>query len=201
MPNRNQPGACLVATAKELWRTLFQAAFGLLLFPLISVAADSAESKGKLTREYDLKAVFLFNFAQFVEWPAEALPKEDSPLTIGVLGDNPFGTALDEAVRNEKINKHPLEVAYFPDIKAVRRCHVLFIRASNPARLKAIFADLRGRSILTVGESDAFLGSGGMIRFVTENKVRLQINLKAAKQARLKISSKLLRVAEVVSND
>jgi len=150
---------------------------------------------------YHVKAVFLFNFAQFVEWPADAFPKEDSPLIIGVLGDNPFGTALEESVRNEKINKHPLQVAYFPDIKALRKCHILFIRTSNAARLKAIFADLKGRSILTVGESETFLGSGGMIRFVTDNKVRLQINLRAARQARLKISSKLLRVAEVVNND
>ena len=97
---------------------------------------------------YHVKAVFLFNFAQFVEWPREAFPSEDSPILIGVLGDNPFGTVLDEAVRNEKVNKHPLEVVYLPDVRAARRCHILFIKGSGPVRLKAIFADLKGRSIL-----------------------------------------------------
>ena len=134
-------------------------------------------------------------------WPTQAFPTEDGPLIIGVLGDNPFGTALDEAVRNEKINKHPLQIAYLSDVRKARQCHILFIGTSNPSRLRAIFADLKGKSILTVGESDNFLGSGGMIRFVTENKVRLQANPKAARQAGLKISSKLLRVAEVVNND
>ena len=150
--------------------------------------------------EYQLKAVFLFNFAQFVEWPPQAFPDRQAPLVIGVLGEDPFGAYLDETVRDEKVNNRPLAVQRYRRVEEIKSCHVLFISRSETDRLEQILAGLKGRSILTVGDAEGFAQQGGMIRFVNEkNKIRLRINLDAAKAAKLTISSKLLRPAEIVN--
>lgn len=152
--------------------------------------------------EYQLKAVFLYNFAHFVEWPAGTFPEPKTPLVIGVLGHDPFGSALDDVVAGEKVNEHPLSVRRFRRVEEVDGCHVLFISQSEKDRLGEIFERLKGRSILVVGESDGFATRGGMIRFLTErNRVRLRINLEATKAAGLTLSSKLLRPAEIVTTE
>jgi hypothetical protein len=144
--------------------------------------------------------VFLFNFAQFVEWPTNAFPEAQGPLVIGVLGDNPFGTYLDETIRGEEVNKHPLAVQHYRQADEIKKCHILFISQSEMGRLDQILPSLKGRNILTVGDAESFVRQGGMIRFVTEkNKIRLRINLEAAKAANLTISSKVLRAAEIVA--
>jgi|SRR5688572_10997142 len=150
--------------------------------------------------EYQIKAVFLFNFTQFVEWPTNAFADAQSPLVIGVLGEDPFGAYLEETVRGEKANDHPLTVQRFRRVEDITTCHVLFISRSEAARFDQIFASLKNRHTLTVGDVDGFARSGGIIRFLTEkNKIRLRINLEAAKAANLTISSKLLRPAEIVA--
>jgi len=148
--------------------------------------------------EYQIKAVFLFNFARFVDWPPKAFPDADAPFIIGVLGEDPFGPYLDETVRGEKVNGHPLIVQRYRRMNEVKTCQVLFISRSEADRVEQIVSNLRGRSILTVGDTDDFDARGGMVRLATEkNKVRMHINLGAVKSANLAISSKLLRVAEV----
>lgn len=169
----------------------------LLLCGLAAPPARAASST-----EYQLKAVFLFNFAQFVEWPARAFPEADSPLVIGVLGDDPFGAALDQTVRGEVVNRRPLVVQRYRRVEEALGSHILFISHSESARLDQILASLRGRNILTVGESDAFALRGGMIRFLTaNNKLRLRINMTAVQAGELTISSKLLRPSEIVSSE
>jgi hypothetical protein len=150
--------------------------------------------------EYQLKAVFLFNFAQFVEWPPQAFADAQTPLVIGVLGRDPFGAYLDETVRDEKVNGRSLTVQRYRRVEEIGACHILFISRSEADRLGQILASLKDRNILTVGDADGFTERGGMIRFVIENnKIRLRINLNAAKAARLTISSKLLRPAEIAA--
>jgi uncharacterized protein DUF4154 len=150
--------------------------------------------------EYQLKAVFLFNFAQFVEWPTEAFPEARTPLIIGVLGQDPFGAYLDETVRGETVNGRPLAVQRYLRVDEVKTCHILFVSRSEVNRLEPILTHLKGRNILTVSDAVGFAELGGIIRFVTErNKIRLRINLEAAKGANLTISSKLLRPAEIVT--
>jgi hypothetical protein len=150
--------------------------------------------------EYQLKAVFLFNFAQFVEWPPSAFPAPDAPLVIGVLGEDPFGSYLDEAVRGESVNSHPLTVRRYRRVEDITSCHILFIGRPEQDRLEPVLDSLKGRSILTVGDAEGFARRGGMIRFVTDhNRIRLRINLGAAETASLKLSSKLLRPAEIVA--
>ncbi len=151
-------------------------------------------------QEYQLKAVFLFNFAQFVDWPPKAFPEAQTPLIIGVLGQDPFGVYLDETVRGETVNNRPLTVQRYHRVEEIKTCHVLFISRSEVDRLEKILADLKGRNILTVSDAEGFAARGGMIRFIIEkNKIRLRINLEAAKDADLVISSKLLRPAEIVA--
>ena len=148
--------------------------------------------------EYQIKAVFLFNFAQFVDWPPGAFPDSAAPLVIGVLGDDPFGPYLDETVRGETVRGRPLEIRRYQKIEDIKTCHILFISASEDSRLDTILGTLKDRAVLTVGDGTGFARRGGMVRFLSEkNKIRMRINLEAVKAANLKVSSKLLRVAEV----
>ncbi len=153
------------------------------------------------SRESQVKAVFLFNFTQFVDWPPKTFPEPDSPLIIGILGDDPFGSFLEQATTNEKINSHPLIIQHYKTVDEIKKCQILFINISNKDRLDLVFKALEGRSILTVSDSRNFIRQGGMVRFFTENdKIKFQINIEAAKAADLTISSKLLRLAEIVTS-
>jgi hypothetical protein len=151
-------------------------------------------------REYQLKAVFLFNFAQFVEWPPAAFAGPGSPIVIGVLGSNPFGSFLEETVRGERVAGRPIEVERYRRVEDIKTCHVLFISQSESSRLDQILASLKDRSILAVSDSEDFSRRGGMIRLATvQNKIRLIINNDAARAANLTISSQLLRSADLVT--
>lgn len=152
-------------------------------------------------REHQVKAVFLFNFAQFVDWPADAFAAPDAPLVIALLGDDPFGPVIDEVVRNEKAGLHPIVIHRFRRVEEAAACHILFISHSEAARLESILAALPDRGILTVSDTDQAARRGVMIRFVYErNRVRLRINLDATRRAGLTVSSKLLRSAEIVQS-
>ncbi len=173
------------------------AAAGIAWSALLLVSPAIAQPEA--TREYQIKAVFLFNFAQFVDWPPAAFSDPQAPLIIGVLGDDPFGSFLDQTVRGEKVNARPLVVRRYRAVAEVDTCHILFICGSEAGRLENILASLKGRSVLTVGDMDGFAQRGGMIRFATENnRIRLRVNLAAAKAAQLTLSSKLLRPADIV---
>jgi len=153
------------------------------------------------SREYQVKAIFLYNFTQFVDWPSTAFPEKNSPLIIGVLGKDPFGDYLDEAVKNEKIGEHPLVVNRFDNVDDVTACHILFVNVGEKNAVRDALHKLAGRAVLTVGDTDHFIRDGGMVRFVPDNnKIRIQINLEAARETGLLISSKLLRLAEIVSS-
>jgi hypothetical protein len=149
--------------------------------------------------EYQLKAVFLFNFAQFVEWPPNAFAQPNSPFVIGVVGKDPFGANLDDVVRGETLNQHPLVVQRFGNASDVRDCQILYIPASEVPHLPEILAKLKGQSVLTVGDAEDAAQRGVVIGFYTQDRqVRLRINIDAARLASLTISSKLLRPAEIV---
>ncbi len=150
--------------------------------------------------EYQLKAVFLFNFAHFVEWPAAAQPRPNAPFVIGVLGKDPFGHDLDEVVRGEAVNQHPLAIERYPTVADIRACQILFIPASELSHLDGVATVLEQRSVLTVTDADGPLPRGVIIGLVREDKrIRLRINLEAAKASNLTISSKLSRAAEIVT--
>jgi hypothetical protein len=172
----------------------------LITLVLLISAGPEASAQTTVSREYQVKAVFLFNFAQFVDWPPEASASPQAPLIIGVLGDDPFDGFLDDTVRGEKLNHRPFVVQRYRRVEDVDGCQVLFISRTNPDQLGHIMAVLKGRSILTVGDTEGFYQGGGIIRFVTEkNRIRFRINVEAAEAAHLVISSKLLRLAEVAT--
>lgn len=176
--------------------------FGLwfMAFALLLGSSPKAPAEAPSLKEYQVKAAFLFNFAQFVEWPTNAFPKAPAPFVIGILGNDPFGTALDEIVRGEKVSNRPFVVQRYQQTEEIKACHVLFINESSNKRLAEILAELKGKNILTVGDTEGFARQGGMICFMTEkNKIRFRINVEAAKSAGLTISSKLLKAAEIVA--
>jgi hypothetical protein len=172
-------GVCLFLLAAALF----------CLEPAPKVSAASA------TLEYDVKAAFLLNFTKFVEWPTSTFSASEAPLTICILGDDPFGRAIDQIVEGESVNGHKIAVERIRTDQQ-KSCQVVYARAYGT--IPPTFSAL-GSAVLTVGEGDEFIHQGGVIGFVLDNRhVRFDINLKAAANAGLKLSSKLLSVAKSV---
>jgi hypothetical protein len=170
--------------------------FGTLGLMVLVRGACGAEAP----TEYQVKAVFLYNFSHFVEWPPQAFTAPNASFVIGILGSDPFGARLDEAVRGEQIDQHPLVVRRFRNIGDIGDCQILYIDRSESAQLGQILAALDHRSTLTVSDLDGSSEHGVMIQFATENnRIRLRINVDSARAAGLTVSSKLLRPAEIVA--
>ncbi len=158
------------------------------------------EARAQTTQEYDLKAVLLYNFMQFVDWPP-GTNKPNAPWVIGVLGRDPFGKVLDDIVRAETHQGRRIVVERYRSLAALGECHILFVSASEADNLPRIFTVLKGRPVLSVGDFEGFAVRGGMIRFTRnpEGKIQLHINLQAVKEGNLMMSAKLLRLAEVIN--
>lgn len=169
----------------------------LLAALLLTGAPDArAQSAPPPAREYDIKAVFLFNFAQFAEWPASAFATTNSPFVIGVLGPDPFGAILDKTVQDERIRGRPIEVRRFSKPQEAPGCHLLFLGAGDKRRIEETIRLTRGRPILTVSDEPGGDRSGVMIALRTaKGRVRFGINAAAAESAGITISAKLLSVA------
>jgi len=155
--------------------------------------------------EYLIKAGFIYNFAKFVEWPSAAFAQPDSPIVIGVLGTDPFGSVLDRLVQDKKIGQRGFVVRRYKwgkdlkDLKDLRDCKILFVSASEKAHADEIIQLVKWLPILTVGETPGFAEHGGVIRFTVEdNRVRFEVNVDAAHQADLNISSRLLTLAKII---
>lgn len=168
-----------------------------ILLCLLALAPRAADAQ---SREYQVKAAFLFNFAQFVEWPADTYAATNAPFSIGILGDDPFGTALDETVRGETIGSHKLVIQRSQQIAELAGCQMIFISKSEKKHIAEILSALDSRPVLTVSEFEGFARSGGDINFYLEGtKVRFEINPAAAQNDHLKFSSQLLSVGKIVS--
>lgn len=179
-------------------RTLGRRAAWLVGLALLGAVAPEASAQTVASKEYQLKAVFLFNFAQFVEWPARSFREADAPLVIGVLGEDPFGAYLDELVTGEKIGNRPLIVRRYKRVEDTTDCHILFVSRSEAEALGEIVAQLKSKSVLTVSDADTFNQKGGMVRLLTENgKIRFKIHVEAAKACELTPSSKILSPATI----
>jgi hypothetical protein len=167
-----------------------------LVFSLI-LSSASGQSVG--SSEYDIKAAFLFHFAQFVEWPPDAFKDQGSPVTYCTIGDDPFHGALDKALAGRTLGMRPFRVQHFKAGQQIQTCQIVFLGVNEKNLRAATLATLRPDPVLTVGDSEHFVQEGGMIGFFLEdNKVRFEINLEAAQRSNLKISSKLLSLARNV---
>jgi len=178
------------AVVARHWPRAIACAFWLALTIASSLAAA-------FPQEYQVKAIFLFNFTQFVDWPLAS--DAAAPIAICILGEDPFGNYLDEALRGERVDNRALVVRRHRRTEDLDACQVLFISQSESGRLDAALASVKNTAVLTVSDARDFTERGGMVAFVAEdNHVRLRINVAAARAAGITISSKLLRVAEII---
>jgi hypothetical protein len=164
-------------------------------------AGDASDSS-----EYLVKAGFIYNFAKFVEWPSTAFAEPDSPIVIGVLGTDPFGEIINHVVEGKKIGMRGFVVRRFKwskelkDSKDFKECRILFVSSSEKMHFEEIVEAVKGLPILTVGETPGFAERGGMIRLMLEdNRVRFEVNVDAAHDGNLNISSRLLTLARIIS--
>jgi len=182
------------------WRWLCCALACCLALGAQLAAAQQGSNEGFVNREYPLKALFLYNFGGYVEWPAAAFSSAQDPFVIGVLGSAPLDEALREIATTKKIAGHNIVVERYASIDSMKACHILFIARDVPSQQQlAVVEKLRHHHVLIVGESKGFADRGGSVNFFVEsNKIRFEINLEAAKEQQLHISSKLLSLAKIV---
>jgi hypothetical protein len=176
--------------------------FPFLLVPglvLGSGAATPARAQVDESREYQIKAAFLYNFVQFVKWPPTAFSNSEAPFCIGILGDDPFGAALDATVQGESINGRRFSILRSTQLEDLEGCQMIFICRSEEGQLPGILAQLKSRQILTVSDVPDFAREGGDIDFyLAGDKVRFEINPDSARQCGLKISSQMLELGKIV---
>jgi hypothetical protein len=167
---------------------------------LAGLLATEASAQPAPSREYQIKAAFLFNFIQFVEWPETAFPAYDAPVRIGILGDDPFGQSMEATVKGESIRNRRLVVERSHRVEDLQGCHLIFFCKSENRQMREILARLDGRPVLTVSESEGFARRGGVIAFYPDGKkVRFEINSETAHRAGLKMSSQLLELGKIVT--
>lgn len=178
-----------------VWRLAGLAALALAIYLAVGERAVSGEQ----ATEYQVKAAYLFNFLKFVEWPEEPGSDPRGKWVIGFTGESPIGDELARLAEGKNVLGRDLQIKKLQPADNPRACHILFIGESEKKRLPSILATLRGASVLTVADMNSFIESGGMIQFVVQDaRVRMSINVGATARAHLKVSSKLLSLANVV---
>ncbi len=166
----------------------------ILFCALLSAAGLAAQG----VEEYQVKAAFLFNFAKFVEWPPEAFPSADGPIRICIYGQNPFGSVLEDTVRGKVVANRSLVVHQISKAQEAIKCHIVFVSGTDGKQSSMFLEELRNKQVLTVCESDGVSAAGAVIDLRVKNgRVHIEIDLAAAERARLRISSKLLSLAEI----
>jgi len=189
--------------------------FVILMLALFAAPNTAkAEDESAQSLEYQIKAAFLYNFIKFVDWPEEKMADSNEPIIIGIIGKDPFGSAFnpikDDIIKDKKVvikrftgleelkkSGEENKSKPHPQVEIIRKCYLLFICNSENKSLKETINLVQDYSVLTVADTQGFLESGGIINFVMEEKkVRFEINITAAKRAKLKIRSQLLRLAK-----
>lgn len=175
------------------------AALSLVAAVLLCPPSSYSQANSPNSAEYKFKAVYLFNFLKFIEWPHSAFAHVRSPFVIGIFGDNPFGGSLAEAVSGEQIGGRGVVVRRFNQLDSAKDCHVLFVSASEESRMGPIVAALRSKPVVLVSDIEEFAANGGTIEFYIQNKkLRFAINESAAARSGVKLSSRLLKLARIV---
>jgi hypothetical protein len=157
----------------------------------------TAAGHGATASQTEVKAAFLYNFAKFVEWPAEAFSSETAPIQLGVFGDEDFAAKLGSLLNDKKAHGRFFDVKVFSNPQEAKNFQMVFVAASEAKRAAQVLEAARKSPVLTIGESEQFLDSGGMINFVFEEaQLRFEVNPESADKAKIEISSKLLRLAK-----
>ena len=169
----------------------------MVILPSLGFEAHAQDSP--VSSEYLIKAGFIYNFANLVQWPSNAFIQADSPIVIGILGEDPFGTVLDRVLAGKKVNGRVFLLKRLKSVPDLKECHIVFVSSSEIAHLAEAIHVVKGMPILTIGEIPGFARRGGIINLVLEdNKVHFEVNVEAAKEADLNISSRLLALARIV---
>lgn len=168
-----------------------------LIASLLVLESSQALADRSMASEYEVKAAFIYNIAKFVSWPSYQETSTEG-LTLCILGNDPFGKALD-VIRGKRSGTKIWEIRYLRVVDKLLTCRILFIAASEAERAEEILDSLDGKPVLTIGDSDGFAARGGIINFFIEDrKVRFEINIDAAHRSSLNISSQLLKLAKIV---
>lgn len=166
----------------------------LMLGTPLYVRSQSDETAG-----YPLKLAFLYRIAQFTDWPPDAFRDANAPVVMCVAGEDPFNPDLENELRHRTINSHPVEITRVKIGGNFKECHVVFIPAAAGKQTQSIVRSLKSSGILTVGESKGFVECGGIVNFIIQkNKLTFEINLNAAQEGPLRLSSKILALAMIV---
>ena len=176
------------------------AVFRLASLLLLALTQTAKSAEPNRPTEYQIKAAFLYNFAKYVEWPPKVFAAADSPIVVGILGKDPFGAGF-EKIGIRQVGSHPLLVRQIQKPGDIAGCHMLFVGNLEQRRLEKMRGDLHAACILTIyDEAENFEKTGGVINLVksSDNKIRFQINVDAARQSELKIDSTLLNLAKIV---
>ncbi len=180
---------------------LWTAGWFLLALTAVTFSCAMGAAQSDQHSEYEVKAAFLFNFTKFVEWPDRTFDDPHAPIAIGIVGDDPFGDALASIVAGQKVQGRGIVIRKENFGDDLRHCQVLFISASERHHSGQIVAGLQDASVLTVSDLEGFAATGGVIQFVMqESRVHFIVNLGAATQSKLRVSAKLLALAQVVNS-
>ena len=189
--------SCRCFPPSLLWRSGTPRIF-LVLWSVLALNPQSGAAQESPVGEYELKAAILYNLTKFGEWPASAYRDSQTATVLCILGRDPFGNVLKEAIPREAAGVRPLLIRYLQRQEALGVCHLLYVSSSERKTMPQLFSALKGSGVLTVGETSRFAAQGGMIQFTLEDKqVRFDINLGAATREGVRISSKLLMLARI----
>jgi hypothetical protein len=167
----------------------------MFLLPLAATAPAAGDDLDP--REAKVKSAFLLNFARYVEWPEYAFASTNSPIVIAVLGEDLLQGNLDATVAGKTVETHPVQVKRARRVSDLGDCHIVFVCPSERDRWRTELVQLRSKPILSVSELDGFTSQGGIILLrKKQGMMRFEINREAAERAGLKISSKLLKLAD-----
>jgi hypothetical protein len=170
-----------------------------LALALFVAAGPMAPARGQIrAAEYEIKAAAVFQLARFTEWPTSSLGPADTPIVLGVLGDDPFGPLLEQLVLGRKVGGRPVVIRRLQRPAESAGCHLLFVAASEKPHMSRILEAVSGTGVLTIGETDQFAEHGGVIGLVMGKSINLVVNTDAASRAHLKISSRVLTMARLV---
>lgn len=182
-----------IQTIRQALRVLL---LGVLLAGILGALAPvRGHAEG---REYEFKSAYVYNFIKFVDWPAQRLPASSSTINVCVVGKEAYRAALD-TINGKLVKGKTIAVTPYNGPQDISRCHILFVGDAETTHLSALLEGARPAGVLTVGDSSSFVKEGGVIRFRNENnKIRFDINPRAAEESGLTISSQLLKLARIV---
>ena len=180
-------------------QTLTKGVAGWAMLGMLVCGPCPAVAQNDGDEEYRVKLAFLCNFTKFIEWPAEVYSAATAPLVICVLGQDPFQGEIQQGLRGRTASGHPIEIKKLRPADNPKACQIVFVRSSEKRAAVKMITAVKGSSTLTIGESADFAAEGGVINFtLDDNRLGFEINLGAASQTGVQISSKLLMLAKIV---